>query len=369
MAERRQLPSDPGEGCGADVGAAHADVGATHALPHDPGSEAEGGQGNSRKRPRLDYVHRGSHRDGCGAVPPALQEVLRNMREALLQPLPIAAATQFLSNKEKRKRKRGVVSVATFLHSILLSSAERCDQCHAHAIEQLLGKWTGMSAFTLQAQFRRLRARGGAARPCQGTGGRPRQKSPSAERSASADRSASAEEKSACDFLDAFGLLDDTGARSANDEDTRDGMAYDSRSVGLRLGALVARVYTDPRLSATSFTSFAAFLDSQAPGSIGETNHGSKFFNGVSKCMVSQLRLCTALEHWARVPALAIPSDFARIVDGYTVDNEPCQILVHLVTSADGGLEWVLIDIVPNARAQDSGEETMDAERYLEMIQ
>ena len=67
--------------------------------------------------------------------------------------------------------------------------------------------------------------------------------------------------------------------------------------------------------------------------------------------MVAHLQLCIALEHWARVPALGIPSDFARIVDGYTCEGEPCQVIVHVITRPNGDLDWLLADVAPNAGA------------------
>ena len=65
--------------------------------------------------------------------------------------------------------------------------------------------------------------------------------------------------------------------------------------------------------------------------------------------MAAHLNLCIALQHWSRVPALNLPSDFARILDGYTCCGEPCQILLHVITLPSGDLQWLLLDVVPNA--------------------
>ena len=65
--------------------------------------------------------------------------------------------------------------------------------------------------------------------------------------------------------------------------------------------------------------------------------------------MTQHLQQRIALEHWARVPALNIPADYARVIDGYTCEGEPCQVIVHIVTSPSGTLEWLLIDIAPNS--------------------
>ena len=73
---------------------------------------------------------------------------------------------------------------------------------------------------------------------------------------------------------------------------------------------------------------------------------------------MKHLQQCIALEHWARVPALNIPSDYARVIDGYTCEGEPCQVIVHIVTSPSGTLEWLLVDIAPNSAVAPDGDGT-----------
>jgi hypothetical protein len=92
-----------------------------------------------------------------------------------------------------------------------------------------------------------------------------------------------------------------------------------------------------------------SMIDAFAWASVGETNHSRHFCLQFGRTMVSHLQLCVALQHWARVPALNLPSDYSRILDGYTCIGEPCQILIHLVTLPSGDLEWLLLDVVPNA--------------------
>ena len=59
-----------------------------------------------------------------------------------------------------------------------------------------------------------------------------------------------------------------------------------------------------------------------------------------------------------------MPSDFARVIDGYTVDGEPCQILVHIVTTSSGNLEWMLVDVVANASAPGMESEGFTDPKY-----
>ena len=113
----------------------------------------------------------------------------------------------------------------------------------------------------------------------------------------------------------------------------------------------------DPVLPISSFTPFVSLMEACAPGSVGDLNHSQFFASGLGQCMVAHIQLCACLEHWARVPALAIPSDFARILDGYTCEGESCQILIHIVTRASGEVDWLLIDVVPNASTRDMGSE------------
>lgn len=115
------------------------------------------------------------------------------------------------------------------------------------------------------------------------------------------------------------------------------------------------RIYVDPSLPSSSYTPFVSFLDAFAPGTVGEINHSKVFFNAMGQCMVAHAQLCACLEHWAIIPALGIPSDFARVLDGYTCEGESCQILIHVVTRASGELDWFLVDVVPNANSKGAG--------------
>ena len=110
-------------------------------------------------------------------------------------------------------------------------------------------------------------------------------------------------------------------------------------------------VYTDPNVPLSSFTSLVRFIDQLAPGSVGQTNHQKEFMIRFGRCMAIHFQLCIAAQHWAKVPALHMPSDFARVIDGYTVDSEPCLLVVHVITTETGELQWLLIDVVPNARS------------------
>ena len=111
-------------------------------------------------------------------------------------------------------------------------------------------------------------------------------------------------------------------------------------NIGLRVAELAARFYIDPHLPTSAFTSMLCWLDQQRPGCVGETNHTFNFVRDFGRVMIMHLNFCSAVEHWQRVPALNIPSDFARVVDGYTCMGEPLLLLVHCLTNAKGDLVW-----------------------------
>ena len=115
----------------------------------------------------VEHVHRGSHKDGEGAIPPALQEVLRNLKRALEQPMDVQASLEYL-----RIRQRKGVTFSTFL-DVALKSKQGLATRHVSRTEDVLGILTGMSSRTLQSVFQGLRARRRRAKPCGGAGGRP----------------------------------------------------------------------------------------------------------------------------------------------------------------------------------------------------
>ena len=302
----------------------------------------------------VQHVHRGSHKDGEGAVPAALQEVLRNMQHVLAKPLDVKSAQDFL-----RSRRRGrLVRLSTFLDKVLPRQQGKTH--HLSRTEDCMSTLTGMSIHTIQTILRRLKSRQGRAECCKGGGGRPSHQGPSGvvpeqdEESKFGDGDDESNDELG-EEVELFGpSFDEHVVQAPGPELQR---AHDIFHVGWRLGALVARIFVDPRLPISAFTPFVSFMDAQAPGCVGELNHGFDFFSALSRCMVSHLQLCTALEHWAKVPALGIPSDFARIIDGYTCEGEPCQVVVHVVTRPSGDLDWILVDVAPNAGAAVGGED------------
>jgi hypothetical protein len=108
------------------------------------------------------------------------------------------------------------------------------------------------------------------------------------------------------------------------------------------------RIYTDPNLPMVAYTALVSLLDEASPGCVGQLNHNEVFVRPFGRAMASHLSFCVAAQHWVKIPALGIPSDFARVLDGYTCEGETLQILVHVITTEHGDVEWLLVDIIPN---------------------
>ena len=113
---------------------------------------------------------------------------------------------------------------------------------------------------------------------------------------------------------------------------------------------MIRRVYTDPKLSGNSFVSLLNLIDEIVPGCLGNVNHSRHFMRDFGRTMSVHLAFCVVGQHWCKVPALSLPSDFGRTIDGYSVDSESCTIVVHVITTEHGMIQWMLIDVVPNAK-------------------
>ena len=92
----------------------------------------------------VKFVHRGSHVGDAGSVPPALQEVLINMRRRMSEPFPAAEALQYL---QRRRKNRGI-SLAAFLHKVIARAGTR--KTHGSLAGILTSYLTGVNVFTVE---------------------------------------------------------------------------------------------------------------------------------------------------------------------------------------------------------------------------
>jgi hypothetical protein len=117
--------------------------------------------------PAVGSVGRGGHGGGQGSLPPALQEVIRNLAVSLDLAVDVDRATSLLSGR----RADRPLALGTFLDRLLLDS--RGSQRHTSQSESVIAHLTGMSARTIQDVLAGVRSRGGAPKAPGGPGGRP----------------------------------------------------------------------------------------------------------------------------------------------------------------------------------------------------
>ena len=294
-------------------------------------------------------IHQGSHKEGDGVVPPAVQEVVRNMRGALAKTVGMAS----LMEVQKRCIKGRRITLATVIDML---AGSKTTGAHVSVADRAISAMSGLSCHTVSSIHRRMRASSGQAWQPQGAGGRPHL---AEQRTEAAD--------TLRDDVDIFldsdlvgvagvaGPVRDTGSVGSagviQPSPQTEKVQFTRHDLGLHVGRLATFVYTNPLLPAKSYTSLVSLMDAMSPGCLGSTNHGVKFCLNFGRTLAAQLQFCIGMQHWARIPALGLPSDFARVLDGYTCLGESCQVLIHTITLQSGELAWLLLDVVANAAA------------------
>ena len=227
------LPVVPGEGSNGTS----QPRGRKRSCPSAAGSEALSALPHDGSRPRgVTFVHRGSHADGEGAAPPALQQALANMCASLSCPLHIEAGLRVLERQRTRKdrplRKNRPLTLAAFLCAVLACKGHR----HIPQAHSLAAHLVGMSAKTVANTLQNMRKRGNLPIRPRGAGGRPRKE----DRPIGREEPSEDEEPPDCEDL----LFD--VAPSGTEQVTPlapqpiGEAAPDSDQIGLKLGALVA---------------------------------------------------------------------------------------------------------------------------------
>ena len=303
-------------------------------LPTVPGETWQRGA-------NVPHVARGNHNEGVGVITPAMQAILGNIHCKLGTPLQKDKVSEFMDRWQHRSK---VVKLFDLIGFLLEAAVP-----HIPLIDAVVAELTCMQPRTVSNTLMQMRhADWSTLQPREG--GRPPK--PKVESCASAGGKASILNEDIPDGL-AEDLWTDGSAHSA--VATIAQMAPPSvapdpiRAVGLRLGSLAARMYTDPHLPISAFTPLVSWIDEHAPGSLGNINHGLDFALRFGRCMGAHLQTCLALQHWQTIPALRIPSDFLRVIDGYTCLGEPLLVLVHVLTTSEGNILPLLVDTSPNA--------------------
>ena len=179
---------------------------------------------------RVSFVHRGSHEGGEGIVPPALQMAFSNMSEVLSQSLCVDTALKFLRG---RRRDRHVV-VARFL-AMLWPDAR---QSHVSSVHSVISHLCGVKRRTVQCTLTAMRKRGFQAARARGPGGRPRR----SEQPGGRCRDASAEGSGPRDLETSLPEVPEVAqfGEALAPVNHSPNVEGDVRTIGLRLGALVA---------------------------------------------------------------------------------------------------------------------------------
>ena len=194
----------------------------------------------------VESVRQGAHFHGAGAVPEALQEVIRNMSRVLSKAAPRKAIADMLESRKRRKPP----TVCKLLFACLLIEGEGSKKSSlAHSdrsyIDHTISALTGMSLNTVHNVLGRLRKNSHRAQPLRGVGGRPvkrasdgREKFPAAEQSALPDCEELLQDMIDPAFVglqpaDAEGMATSGGAMPA----------LTVSDIGIRVGRLAAWLY------------------------------------------------------------------------------------------------------------------------------
>ena len=126
--------------------------------------------------------------------------------------------------------------------------------------------------------------------------------------------------------------------------------------VGVRLGSLVAKLRVEGD-GLTNFPYWVHWLDSHFPSELGQLNHSKTFaekyadnlFQSAFHRQVENLHQC--------LPALKIPSDYARILDGITCtigESFLIHVVVFLDWSTTVSLKWMLLDLTSQGKTSEA---------------
>ena len=302
--------------------------------------DARGSGAPAAKRPccwgrgtNVPHISR-QHIDGSGVVNEAIQEIIGNLTWHLSSAADLDVLGAFLQKSLNRRRanKSVKITVAHVLGALLGTEAAS----HIPLAHVVAARLTGMKRRTASNVAAAVQKEGPRARAgCVG-----RRRRAEAAGGEGGDRAESLADLPP-DLAD--DLLAEDVAQNCAEEDP-------NVALGLHVGSLAAYVYTNAHLPLDAFTSFVSLSDRHAPGSVGNVNHSAAFCLNFGRTLGVHLQVCQALEHWQKVPALSIPSDFLRVIDGYTCLGEPCLGLIHRKTNAFGCLVNTIIDISPNAQ-------------------
>ena len=100
-------------------------------------------------------------------------------------------------------------------------------------------------------------------------------------------------------------------------------------------------------------------LDAQFPGEFGTLNHSERFAAQFAPILLKNIRAVQVRAIHTTIRALRLPSDYARIIDGLTLQSGE-SLLIHLIAfvTREGCVQVTLLDLIPQGRPAESSAHT-----------
>ena len=114
-------------------------------------------------------------------------------------------------------------------------------------------------------------------------------------------------------------------------------------AIGLRMAEL-ATMWCVQGWQKDSFGQFTNWLKQQAPDLIGTVNHSTRFLNGFQASLIQACHTGAASSLHALLPATGTPSFLSRIIDVVSINSASLLPTIHMYTTCEGKLSWVLLD-------------------------
>ena len=93
-----------------------------------------------------------------------------------------------------------------------------------------------------------------------------------------------------------------------------------------------------------AFGQFTNWLKQRAPDLIGTLNNSKRFLNGFQASLIQACHTGAASSLHALLPATGTPSFLSRIIDVVSINSASLLPTIHIYTTCEGKLSWVLLD-------------------------
>ena len=114
-------------------------------------------------------------------------------------------------------------------------------------------------------------------------------------------------------------------------------------AIGLRMAEL-ATMWCVQGWQKDAFGQFTNWLKQHAPDLIGTLNHSTRFLNGFQASLIQACHTGAASSLHALLPATGTPSFLSRIIDVVSINSASLLPTIHMYTTCEGKLSWVLLD-------------------------